>query len=102
MIVSEKCPACQKEVEILLENARRENECPSCGNKFIPRHAINPSGFHAGKPMFGSYEGISFFIVVLIIVGGIISLFVSLLLGVCLLVAAAVIFLLKEIALKKK
>jgi len=102
MVVHEKCPACQAEVEIILENARKQNECPSCGHTFIPRHAINPAGFHAEKPKSESYTGIGILAVGLIVVGVIISLFVSLLIGLVLLVAGVIVFLMREIASKKK
>jgi DNA-directed RNA polymerase subunit RPC12/RpoP len=102
MMVLEKCQACQAEVEILLENARKQNECPACGHTFIPRHAINPAAFSAQKPSNQSYKGNGVFVGVLVVIGVIAGLFLSWLIGLALIVAAAVIYSLKEIASNRK
>ena len=100
MVVREKCPSCQAEVEILLENARKQNACPECGHSFIPRHAINPAGFHQEKLTHrvgnspGVLEGGLF-------IGAIIALFVSPLLSLMLLIAAAVVFSLRHMGSRK-
>jgi len=101
MMASEKCPGCGCEVEILLENARRENDCPSCGKRFIPRHSSNPSAFHASKPNIKSHQGIGALATIVIIIGILAALFVSFLIGLLLVMTGVIVFLLREIAAKK-
>lgn len=101
MVVHEKCPACQVEVEILLENARRQNTCPQCGQTFFPRHAINNAGFGATKPSTESGKGAEIFGGFLVVLGVIIGLFVSWLVGLFIIIAAAIVILLKQISAKK-
>ncbi|NOS71012.1 MAG: hypothetical protein HOP33_13910 [Verrucomicrobia bacterium] len=101
MVVHEKCPACQVEVEILLENARKQNACPQCGHTFIPRHAINPTGFSGEKPSTDSSLVGGFFVGSLILLGILCGIFVSWVIGLFMLIGAAIIYLLKQIAAKK-
>src|SRR5690242_9411973 len=101
MVVHEKCPTCQADVEILLENARKQNECPSCGKTFIPRHAINPAAFSAQKPAPQSSKASGVFAGVLVVVGVIAALFVSWLVGLAVIIAAAVIYAIQQVASKK-
>ena len=101
-MVNEKCPACGGDVEILLENARKENDCPSCGKLFIPRHSSNPAAFQARKPDVKPYQGIGALATIVIIIGVLAALFVSFLIGLLLLMAGVIVILLREIAAKKR
>ena len=101
MVVHEKRPACQVEVEILLENARKQNTCPECGHTFFPRHAINTAGFGATKPSTESGKGAESFAGVLVVLGVVAGLFVSWLVGFYIIITAAIVVVLKQIVAKK-
>lgn len=101
MTVQEKCPSCQAEVEIQLEDARKQNACPQCGHTFIPRHAINRAGFSAAKPSTSSTVGAAIFSGVLVVLGVVAAIFISWLIGLIIVLVGAIIYAVGQAAARR-